>query len=410
MRLGSPGFVGSRLVAAREARGLSAAEIAKLVSVTRQTVSQWEHGHQTPHPMKLSFLSQALEVPKGYFFRASPTKVTRSVFYRSLNSATKKARVRSEGKYEWLREIVAYLEESFEFPQQNFPSIDVPRDFKDISDDDIESIAASSRLHWGTSEGPIQDLSLLVENNGGIISRFRFGSEAISSFSEWCPFDNRPFFVLGTDHANAFRSRFDLAHEIGHAILHRQVSRAEITQAQHFKLLESQAFRFASAFLLPAEAFCADLWAPTLDAYNALKPRWKVSIASMIYRSRQLDLVNDDYAQRLWMTLSRKGWKRKEPLDDLEPVETPRLLRRSIEMLMEEGQMKPSQILASIRLAASDVEELTGLEPGRLSESKAEVVHLPKMLDRESREGGNSSADSSNVIPVDFSIRKSGSS
>jgi hypothetical protein len=44
-----------------------------------------------------------------------------------------------------------------------------------------------------------------------------------------------------------------------------------------FRLIEDQAHRFAAAFNLPAKGFADQLWAPTLDAFLALKPHWTLT-------------------------------------------------------------------------------------------------------------------------------------
>ena len=50
MRVGTPGFVGARLAEARQARGLNGTELADLIGVSPQSVSQYEHEKQRPSP------------------------------------------------------------------------------------------------------------------------------------------------------------------------------------------------------------------------------------------------------------------------------------------------------------------------------------------------------------------------
>ncbi|WP_375167543.1 ImmA/IrrE family metallo-endopeptidase [Bradyrhizobium sp. CCGUVB4N] len=52
--------------------------------------------------------------------------------------------------------------------------------------------------------------------------------------------------------------------------------------------MEQQAHRFAGPFLLPREAFRFEVTPPTLDYFCALKKRWGMSIATMIYRAFDL--------------------------------------------------------------------------------------------------------------------------
>ena len=74
----------------------------------------------------------------------------------------------------------------------------------------------------------------------------------------------RPLILLSADKDSGYRSRFDLAHEIGHLVLHRHIQRT--TDSARHKLMEQQAHHFAGEFLLPAETFASEvLVPPTLD-------------------------------------------------------------------------------------------------------------------------------------------------
>jgi hypothetical protein len=131
-------------------------------------------------------------------------------------------------------------------------------------------------------------------------------------------------------------------------------------------LLELQGHRFALSFLLPARGFTTDLWAPTLDGFLALKSQWKVSIQAMVKRCEQLELLNEEQVRRCWLNISRRGWRKREPLDDELPIESPRLLRRSFEVTLSEGLVSRSQILQVLASASVDIEELAGLSSGFL--------------------------------------------
>lgn len=97
-------------------------------------------------------------------------------------------------------------------------------------------------------------------------------SATIEGLSAWSSELQRPYVLLSSDKGNGFRSQFDLAHELGHLVLHKGIERS--TDPQRYKLMEDQAHRFAGAFLLPAETFAADVKTPvTLDSLLLLKQR-----------------------------------------------------------------------------------------------------------------------------------------
>lgn len=140
--------------------------------------------------------------------------------------------------------------------------------------------------------------------------------------------------------------------------------------------IERQAFDFAAAFLMPAESFAAEVSTPSLNAFLALKERWRTPIAALIRRTARLHILNEKYERRLWKNYSAKGWRRTEPLDERLDVENPRLLARSVQLLVDEKVRDRRSLLSDFRLQGPDVEALCGLRPGYMS---AEVDTLPRL-------------------------------
>ena len=381
MRPGTPGFVGARLREAREARELTASALADLLGVSRQAVSQYENDAQSPAPPVMRRITEVLRLPY-HFFSASPSPAEDDViFYRSLATATKAARLRAERRYTWLRSIVRYLRELVQFPIVNFPDLNFPADPRKISECQIEQAAAQTRAFWGLKDHSISNLTWLVENNGAIVSRHELSSDKLDAFSQWNRADSTPYVVLGSDKGSAVRSRYDVAHELGHMILHRRVPKesfSEKSERSLFKLIERQADRFAGAFILPESTFSREfLSPPTLDHFRTLKPKWKASIQFMIMRSCDLGIITPERKSQLFANLSARGWRTKEPMDDVIKPEEPRFLSRSIRFLIDRGVIPPSEIPFRLRLDEGDIEELTGLEPWYFRNREREMARFP---------------------------------
>jgi len=388
MRPGTPGFHGERLREAREARGLTAAMLADLIAVTRAAVSQYESGTQSPAPHVMQAIARVLNLPVDFFLSPSPVSPANVVFYRSMSSATKRARTRAERRYGWLRQVVAFLRGYIQFPAVRFPSFDVPSDPAALTETTIEELASAARRHFRLGDGPVSNIAWLLENHGAVVTRCDLDAGSLDAFSEWREDEGMPYVILNAAKESAARSRFDVAHELGHMVLHRHLPRLPQREDHHFKLIEHQANCFASAFLLPAEAFRGDIGVVTLDRCVALKSKWRVSVQAMLMRARQIDAVSEDQEQRLWINLGRRKWRTREPLDDVLPPENPKLLAKSIELLVRENIVDPVDLPRQLRLAQSDVEELTGLPAGFLGVSEPRI----KLL------GGG---DEHNVIPFD---------
>ncbi|HEY3373530.1 MAG TPA: ImmA/IrrE family metallo-endopeptidase [Candidatus Aquicultor sp.] len=267
----------------------------------------------------------------------------------------------------WLIDIAMHIGQFISSPAANLPDLGLPTDPLLISDDDIENAAQDARRYWGMGDSPIGNMILLLENQGVFTARLELGAESLDSLSMLDPEDGRPYIILGTDKGTAVRWRFDAAHELGHLLLHQHVNKRILARTADFKRIEEQAHRFAAAFLLPMEPFCEDLFAVSLDAMRAMKPRWKVSIALMIMRARQAGFLSEEAEKRLWTNLSRRQWRRQEPYDLEMPAEEPRLLRRATEMLLSSGMQTIEDLTANTQLSSADIERLVGFPLGYLT-------------------------------------------
>ena len=363
----SPGFVGSRLREARESRQMSSAGLAGLVGVTPQGMSQYEHGHTTPSPEMLARLTEVLKFKVEFFFRPDD-EPTQTIFERSRSSATKATRQSARHRRTWLRDILRYLGQFVRLPDPKVPEQNV--NWLGLSDEDIETAARDVRREWGLGDGPISNVTLLVENHGVIVTLMTMNADHLDAFSTWDRADQRPYIVLGENTQSAFRTRFNVCHELAHLVLHREVSPLEASDRRYFKIIEAQADRFAAAFLTPASTFSPDVSYPTLDVFRTLKPRWRTSIKMMVHRARELELIDHDEARRLYINYNRRGWHHKEPLDE-QPIEEPRLVRRAVETVVDNGVVRPSQIAAALPFNAEDIEQLAHLPYGYLDEESA---------------------------------------
>jgi Zn-dependent peptidase ImmA (M78 family) len=345
--------------------------------VTRQTISQYEHDQVSPGPAVMESITRVLRLPPEFFSFDAKWVKSRSRFMRSMATTAAGARLRAARRFEWLVAIGRHVEQFVKLPQPDIPRLDVPSSLDDISEEFIESAAESVRRHWKLGDGPISNVVWLLENNGVVIGQSRLWADKLDALSDWDDeLGGRPYFVLGLDKRSAVRSRFDAAHELGHLILHRNVDRAQIFKNQSlFDAVEKQAHRFAGSFLLPAAAFESDFYIPTLDALLALKPKWKASIAMMASRAGQLGLLSEDQLRFFRINIGRRKWREREPLDDTMTPEQPRLLKRSIELLVENSVQAREQILRAIPVAPADIEEMANLQPGYLTQSP-ELVSL----------------------------------
>jgi len=392
MPVGTTGFIGERLAEAREARGLSNSSLAEILGLSATAISQYERGFSTPRPEITAIIAEKLNLPRSFFLRKLQSNSFNVLFWRSMTSATKAARIKARRKFEWLKDISAYLKEYLDFPELNFPdskSLGVPPNPLELSNQKIENIAEECREFWKLGNAPIADFVLFLENNGAVITRGRLEVEKLDAFSQFSDTDQTPYIFLMSDKESAVRSRLDAAHELGHLILHGDVQEKHLANPQIYKTIEEQAFLFGSAFLMPSKAFTDELWLPSLDAFRSLKERWRVSIGAMIKRCNELGLISDNETARIWISYNRRGWKKREPLDDDLISEQPRLLRRSFELLIDENIKTREQILHDLSYSANDIEDLAGLPSGYFREELGQIKVFPKIKTQENTANTN---------------------
>lgn len=221
-----------------------------------------------------------------------------------------------------------------------FPSINIPRyiereNFIPTDFDEIEQLAIKVRKMWGLGNGPISNIVLLLEKNGVVVARSPFSDYSVDACSVWQDKD-RPFILLSND-KTASRSRFDIAHELGHLLLHSRIKLSEFNLKENFKRIEKEANRFAGAFLLPAPSFGREIFMSSLEHLIDLKKRWKVSINAMAYRAKQLNIFTEYQYIYLKNKLAHNNWLVNEPLDDEFKFEEPTLLKQALETLVEKN-------------------------------------------------------------------------
>lgn len=230
---------------------------------------------------------------------------------------------------------------------------------------------------------------LLLENNGASVAYDDLHADTLDAFSDVLPIPGAPpYITLGADKAIAVRSRFDAAHELGHNILHRNIEYSALNRMADYALMERQAHRFAAAFLLPADAFASDFYSSNLDTLLNLKSKWRCSVAMMVKRAGDLNFISPEQEKGLWISLSRRGWRIKEPLDDELKIERPQLIKQAFGMLLNEKIKTREEILSQIPLCSIDIEQLAGLTKGYLMEPQEEVspsVYVLKEYQRDNK-------------------------
>ncbi len=330
-------FVPYRLTQARKFRGKTMTELADEISKTSQVVSQYENGKTDPSYESIEKISKFLNFKIPFFYKPI-VNINTTLFFRDIKKNTKSMREKLISASQIIQEMKFEIDKMVNFPALNLGGCDnlISESGYDLTEEMIASIANKLRQHWKLGYGPISNMVNLLENNGIIVLRNFFDSFNVDGVSWWA--NNTPFIILSEDKDNGIRSRFDIAHELGHIILHKNISDIENLNTEDFKRIEKEANIFASNFLMPQETFSREVVSVAFDNFIALKKRWKVSIASMLYKSKDLKLINENQYKYLLIQLnSKKKYinDKKEPLDDIFDIERPVLFKKAITGLLQ---------------------------------------------------------------------------
>jgi len=320
-------FDGPRLTLARHLAGLRKSDLAALIDMSPTAVASWESGAKRPTTATVARLALSLQVDPG-FFAVRPDDVaalSTTPHFRSLRSTSQLARDQAFAYGQLAVDIAMGLEKHVECPPADVPSFPVPVDER--RGNGPERAAAAVRLGWGMPAGPAGHLVRLLENHGVLVVFSPPQAASVDAYS----FDSRlrPVVVLNPVKRDYYRQRFDVAHELGHLVMHSDAEPGG-------RIVEDQANRFAAELLMPAcemrdqlpQAMGASAW----HALARLKEQWGVSIQALLYRARWLGRLSDVSYRNAMATLTSRGWRRAEP-GLVTVLEQPSLLARAIELL-----------------------------------------------------------------------------
>lgn len=356
-------FNPERLVLARSARRINQEELAKKIGYSPSMVSRWESGSNVPSAEALIKISQTLKMAERWFSLKS-LKHDGVHQFRSLKKTDISARDKAKARLALFHEITNVIEQWVDYPALNLVQSPNHLEALNITDKRIEELAEEQRKLWNLGKRPIKNLTRLLESSGVMITNDWLGSDDMDGVSTWI--NERPYILVAKDKDNYFRNRFDNAHEFGHVVLHKNLSREECDYIGH-KEIERQANYFASCLLMPSDSLSLSYRNVTLENLLIEKRHWGSSVAALIMRNHSLGLIDDDHKTRLFRNYSYRKWRYGEPYDaDFKP-EKPELMYNTIKLLLSDGGFQKEDVMDRTFYHAEDLEELCSLPAGTLS-------------------------------------------
>jgi Zn-dependent peptidase ImmA (M78 family)/transcriptional regulator with XRE-family HTH domain len=293
---------------------MSKKEIAQEIGVTNTTLSLYLSGSAVPCDRVMEKLSKIFVFPYTWYYLPESVSKPSCFSYNPKLSTSKRER----SKHETVRDIVNMCADWLcNFVEITKPNLVKAPDFTLLRSNElnlstkklIEEVAEGQRSSWHLSNEPIQNLTFTCELN----SIYCTYLNDIKPFSFWTG-DGIPVVVLDKSKP-LVASRFDLAVQLGHLILHKDINWRLYEKDSLFrKTIVTEAEYFASVFLLPTRGFLDSLPKnPTVIELKRAKPVWLTSIANMIKRAEEAGVIEN--SESMFVRLSQLDWRNSEPLD-----------------------------------------------------------------------------------------------
>lgn len=387
-----PAYVGDRIRQARVLRWRTSKDLAEELAWPAPKLTRMEQSEKAVlSDAEAARLCKFLAFPEIFFTEpAQPALAENELLFRAPKRTTKREKAYLAEFARIVSMYVEILDGKHRLPPVRLPAL--------RSQDDSASLeGAASEVRAALEvdgESPIGYLTHQVERAGVVVvvrpnglspddsDRFDDGGgnrrpETHYGYSTWVGnFRDRPVIVMRSSQSWE-RTRWTMAHELGHLLLHRQHLPSDA---------EREASRFASELLAPHKAVARDLVQPaTLAGLVPLKQKWGISIGALLFHLRDNRIISEERFDALRTQLytrinseTGRTWGYDEPGWQERAPEAPRLLSAWTERCF--GTVDSRSVSLQVPQFPADVlsemlrEQRTGA-PGRRSKSVLPAMH-----------------------------------
>lgn len=365
-------FKGDSLKYIRTLHGLSRKELAQKINVTEQMIWQYEVKNDMPDMKKVYDLSKILQARTRFFFNDKTLyfydkNITQEMIaFRSLNQSTSTKLLNKQHMHMmFIDNFNRYLSSFFNVGNK---LLQLKQRINQLSIDENDKFEFITEIaYWARKEimntDSNKDLLLNLEKFGVLVFEKSIDPDA-DAYSVWTD-NEQPIIILGKNKNITARRNFDLAHELGHLLLHKDVEFVHLSRME-YKEKEKEADWFAGAFLLPEDEFATDFSKISKisnpDSYIVLKEKWLVSIQAMAIRAKHLNLLSEQQYRYFWMSINKKKYKCFEPLDDEIPISKPAKINSIVNHLLNRQLISTEDIIEDWLVDLNLICDLTGID------------------------------------------------
>lgn len=291
-------ILGTQLKRSRETLQLEPEEVSQELNIKLDDLRDWENGIKKPNLENLEALAEFYGRNVDYFLRKSPSPPANIKFrtfpdktFRSLPLGTRVAIAKFDDLCRTAFEFEKLLERKRKVKVLPLVGQKTPY-----------LAAQEFREKYKMEDKPLRNLKNLLEEEGIRIFELPIPSYELSGFSIWHK-DYGPSILVNAQDLPG-RKNFTLAHEYAHLLFHHEPSVCQLSVFSEYKE-EFSADQFAVELLLPKTGINKDFQEhsisrmPSQNEIGAMASRWHVSIQALSYRLKNLDLVNEDYINKM---------------------------------------------------------------------------------------------------------------
>ncbi len=313
--------------------------LAMAVDLAPRTITQYERGAQLPRQETLSRIAATLDFPESFFAQDDlDSPAVEAASFRAVSRMSARSRDQALSFAATAVDFSRWIDERFVIPTLNVPQ---------FSDTAPELAADALRHEWGLSQAPIGHTIDLAERHGVRVFSLPRELADVDAYSFWL--DSQPFILLNRSKSTE-RSRFDIAHELGHLTMHS-------SSKAHGKQAEQEANDFAAAFMMPeGDVIAYAPPAPTLPALIRLKRRWGVSLPALTRRLFKLNVLSEWQYRALFIDISRRGYRTDEP--NSLPPERSQVIDKILHACADMN-ITPAAIANALSIQVRDLNDMT---------------------------------------------------